>query len=103
MSSRDSLDEILLQYRAELNQGLNELAGHGTAEEQAKQAIRQWALYEKIYEVEQCRQWTSELASGYVPGSATHTQIESKLALFDTRIADLKAKLLKGDIDEPRT
>lgn len=35
------LDEIILQYHAELKQGLNELAGNGTADEQVKQAIKQ--------------------------------------------------------------
>ncbi len=33
------LKTILLQYHAELNQGLNELAGHGTAIEQAQTAL----------------------------------------------------------------
>ena len=37
-----SLKQIILQYRAELHQGLNELAGHGTAEEQFRRAILQW-------------------------------------------------------------
>jgi len=34
-----TIPEILLQYRAELKHGLNELAGNGTALDQAKQAI----------------------------------------------------------------
>lgn len=36
----ERIDEIFLQYHAELNQGLNELAGHGTAREQAKAKIK---------------------------------------------------------------
>jgi hypothetical protein len=35
----ERIDSILLQYRAELKQGLNELAGHGTPEEQARTQI----------------------------------------------------------------
>jgi hypothetical protein len=34
-SVKDRLDKVLLQYDAEKKQGLNELAGHGTAREQA--------------------------------------------------------------------
>ena len=37
--SKTTLYRIILQYRAELNQGLNELAGRGTPEEQMKQAL----------------------------------------------------------------
>jgi len=35
------VDELILQYHAEQRNGLNELAGHGTADEQLKQAITQ--------------------------------------------------------------
>jgi hypothetical protein len=37
----DKLDSILLQFIAEYHQGLNELAGHGSATEQAKEQILQ--------------------------------------------------------------
>ena len=46
--SKTTLDSIILQYRAELNQGLNELAGHGTPEEQMKRAILRWVADEVI-------------------------------------------------------
>lgn len=43
MSTNTDLRAILLQYRAELRQGLNELAGHDPLE-QAERAIREWAI-----------------------------------------------------------
>lgn len=36
------LDAIFLQYHAELSQGLNELAGSGTALDQVKKALLAW-------------------------------------------------------------
>lgn len=48
--SKTTLDSIILQYRAELNQGLNELAGHGTPEEQLRRAILRWLENEVIGE-----------------------------------------------------
>ena len=42
--SNMTIREILLQYSAELRHGLNELNGHGTALEQATQAITQAML-----------------------------------------------------------
>lgn len=43
VNTNDSeLDEILLQFIAEYHQGLNELAGHGTATEQARGALLAW-------------------------------------------------------------
>jgi hypothetical protein len=43
---------ILLQFNAEQNQGLNELAGHGTAIEQAAQQLEDYFL-ERLDNIEQ--------------------------------------------------
>jgi hypothetical protein len=48
----EALEAILLQYIAEYHQGLNELAGHGTATEQAIQKLKQLLLEERINENE---------------------------------------------------
>lgn len=54
----DRLDALFLQYHGELKHGLNELAGHGTAEEQLKQALKTEIARAKIEELERTMPFT---------------------------------------------
>jgi hypothetical protein len=55
MNQQDPIEQILLQYAAELHHGLNELAGRGTPTEQAATAIRRLMIEERIATLEAVR------------------------------------------------
>lgn len=95
---KDVLSE-LLQYRAELKQGLNELAGHGTPEEQAVRHILN--LIEGAVK--------KEYRKGYQTGHAKGTQNQSPQRVITNNICpeckkrtqpDIKSKLIEGGSDE---
>lgn len=74
----EELDQILLQFLAEYHQGLNELAGHGTAQEQVKQRLIVW--------------WDKAVREASIHELKNIPRTRSKQAYIESRLTQLESE-----------